>query len=60
VQPGKVDTDKKQHPTPASPPDKAMVYVIRPTGMGGKIQTKLAVDGKPSVTWPSRPRRSRH
>ena len=42
----KVETDKKQHPTPAAPADKAMVYVIRPTGMGGKIQTKLAVDGK--------------
>jgi len=43
----KVDTDKKQHPTPPAPPDKAMVYVIRPTMMGNKIQTKLAVDG----TW---------
>lgn len=42
----KVETDKKQHPTPPAPADKAMVYVIRPTGMGGKIQTKLAVDGK--------------
>jgi hypothetical protein len=42
----KVETDKKQHPTPPAPSDKAMVYVIRPTMMGNKIQTKLAVDGK--------------
>jgi hypothetical protein len=39
-------TDKKQHPTPEAPADKALVYVIRPTMMGNKIQTKLAVDGK--------------
>ena len=39
-------TDKKQHPTPEVPADKALIYVIRPTMMGNKIQTKLAVDGK--------------
>lgn len=39
-------TDKKQHPMPESAPDKAVVVVIRPTMMGQKIQTKLAVDGK--------------
>lgn len=41
-----VRTDKKQHPMPESAPDKAVVVVIRPTMMGQKIQTKLAVDGK--------------
>jgi hypothetical protein len=40
------ETDKDTHPTPEPPPDKAMVYVIRPTMMGNKIQTKLAVDGQ--------------
>jgi hypothetical protein len=40
------DTDKKNHPTPAAPADMAMVYVVRPTMMGNKIQTKLGVDGK--------------
>jgi hypothetical protein len=39
------DTDKKNHPTPAPSAGKAMVYVIRPTMMGNKVQTKLAVDG---------------
>lgn len=38
------ETDKKQHPTPDAPPDKALMYVIRPTMGGNKIQTKLAVD----------------
>ena len=41
-----VSTDKKQHPTPAAPADQALIYVIRPTMMGNKIQTKLAVDGR--------------
>jgi hypothetical protein len=41
-----VDTDKKQHPTPEAPPDKALIYVIRPTLGGHKVQTKLGVDGK--------------
>lgn len=40
------DTDKTQHPTPDAPADKALIYVIRPTMMGNKVQTKLAVDGK--------------
>lgn len=39
------DTDKKTHPTPAPTEGKAIVYVIRPTMMGNKVQTKLAVDG---------------
>ena len=41
------DTDKKQHPTPDAPADMALVYVVRPTMVGNKIQTKLGVDG----TW---------
>ena len=41
-----VRTDKNQHPTPEPPSDKALVYVIRPTMMGNKIQTKLGVDGQ--------------
>lgn len=39
-------TDKTQHPTPEAPPDKALIYVIRPTMGGNKVQTKLGVDGK--------------
>ncbi len=39
-------TDKSQHPMPAPPTDKAVVYVVRPTMMGNKVQTKLAVDQK--------------
>lgn len=39
-------TDKKQHPVPEPPADKALVFVIRPTMWGNKIQTKLAVDGQ--------------
>ena len=39
-------TDKKQHPTPEPPNDKALIYVIRPTMWGNKIQTKLAADGQ--------------
>ena len=42
----KARTDKKQHPTPEPPAGQALVYVVRPTRMGQKIQTKLAVDGK--------------
>ncbi|HEV8523087.1 MAG TPA: DUF2846 domain-containing protein, partial [Terriglobales bacterium] len=33
-------------PTPEAPPDKALIYVIRPSKWGHKIQTKLGVDGK--------------
>ncbi|MGH9384288.1 MAG: DUF2846 domain-containing protein [Vicinamibacterales bacterium] len=40
-------TDKTQHPTPTAPSDKGLVYVIRPTNAGSRIQTRLAVDG----TW---------
>jgi hypothetical protein len=39
-------TDKKQRPTPEPPPGKAIIYVIRPTMMGNKIQSKLAVNGE--------------
>jgi hypothetical protein len=42
----KASTDKQQHPVPEAPPDKALVFVIRPTLWGNKIQTKLAVDGQ--------------
>jgi uncharacterized protein DUF2846 len=42
----KARTDKKQHPAPDPPSDKAAVYVIRPTMMGNKVQSKLAVDGE--------------
>ena len=42
----KASTDKKQHPVPEAPPDKALVFVVRPTLWGNKIQTKLAVDGQ--------------
>lgn len=38
-------TDKKNHPTPEAPSDKAMIYVLRPTIIGYKINSKLAVDG---------------
>ena len=38
-------TDKKNHPTPNAPADKAMIYVLRPTIIGLKINSKLAVDG---------------
>ena len=38
-------TDKSSHHAPDAPADKALVYVVRPTMMGNKIQTKLAVDG---------------
>jgi len=40
------DTDKKAHPTAEAAPDKAIIYVLRPTLTGNKIQTKLAVDGQ--------------
>jgi hypothetical protein len=39
-------TDKTQHPTPNAPEDKALIYVIRSSMMGYKIDSKLAVDGK--------------
>ena len=40
------ETDKSQHPVPEQPADKALVYVLRPSMMGNKVQTKLAVDGE--------------
>jgi hypothetical protein len=39
-------TDKSTRPTPEPPEGKAMVYVVRPTLLGNKVQTKLAVDGE--------------
>jgi hypothetical protein len=39
-------TDKKNHPTPEPPPDMGLVYVVRPTMMGNKVQTKLGVGGR--------------
>lgn len=42
----KATTDKKNHPTPDAPADKAMIYVLRPTIIGLKINSKLAADGK--------------
>ncbi len=42
----KASTDKKQHPTPDAPSDKALIYVLRPTLFGNKVQSKLAVDGE--------------
>ena len=41
----KAGTDKSGHPTPDQPTDKALIYVLRPSMMGNKVQTKLAVDG---------------
>jgi hypothetical protein len=38
-------TDKTQHPTPAPPAGKAIVYIVRPTNAGSRIQTRLAVNG---------------
>ena len=40
-------TDKTQHPAPGAPADKGLVYVVRPSLAGSRIQTRLAVDG----TW---------
>jgi Protein of unknown function (DUF2846) len=40
------DTDKKNHPMPPQPADKALVYVLRPTMMGNRVQTTFAVDGE--------------
>ena len=39
-------TDKAKHAAPIVPADQALIYVIRPTKYGHKIQTKLAVDGE--------------
>jgi hypothetical protein len=40
-----VDTDKSRHPAPDQPAEKALIYILRPSMIGFKIQTKLAVDG---------------
>lgn len=40
------DTDKSQHPTGTPAADTALIYVIRSTMFGNKVQTKLAVDGE--------------
>lgn len=40
------DTDKSKHPVAEPAADKAIVYVLRPSLMGNKVQTKLAVDGQ--------------
>jgi hypothetical protein len=40
------DTDKSEHPTGTPAADKALIYVIRSTMWGNKVQTKLAVDGE--------------
>jgi len=40
------DTDKTQHPTGKPTADTALVYIIRSTMWGNKVQTKLAVDGE--------------
>lgn len=40
------DTDKTKHPMGEQSADKALIYVFRPTMLGNKIQTKLAVDGE--------------
>lgn len=42
----KTETDKTTHPMPEPPADKALIYVVRPTMGGNKVQTKLAVDGQ--------------
>lgn len=39
-------TEKAPQTLPEQPPDKALIYVIRPTHYGGTVQTKLGVDGK--------------
>jgi hypothetical protein len=40
------DTDKKSHPTPEPESGKALLYVLRPTMYGNKIQSKLGIDGQ--------------
>ena len=40
------ETDESKHPTPDVPADRALVYVLRPTMLGHKIQSKLAIDGQ--------------
>ena len=40
------ETDKKSHALGLQTAESALIYVLRPTMMGNKIQTKLAVDGE--------------
>lgn len=40
------DTDKKSHPQGTSTADTSLIYIIRSTMYGNKIQTKVAVDGE--------------
>jgi hypothetical protein len=40
------DTDKKSHSLGTQTADTALIYVIRSTMLGNKVQTKLAVDGE--------------
>ncbi len=39
-------TDKSKHPIGETSADKALIYVLRPSLMGNKVQSKLAVDGE--------------
>lgn len=41
-----VGTDKKTHPTGEQAADKALIYVLRPSSIANKIESKLAVDGE--------------
>jgi hypothetical protein len=38
-------TEKSLHPTPAAPADKGLVYIVRPSDSGSRIQTRLGVNG---------------
>jgi pyruvate/2-oxoglutarate dehydrogenase complex dihydrolipoamide acyltransferase (E2) component len=38
-------TDRTQHPTPKAPAEKGLVYVVRPSDSGSRIQTRLGVNG---------------
>lgn len=40
-----VTTDKTQHPIAPVSPDKAIIYVVRPSLVAKQIQTRLGVDG---------------
>lgn len=40
------ESDKKTYPLLEPLPDKAIVYVVRPSRGGSKVQTKFAVDGR--------------
>lgn len=40
------ESDKTKHPLLEPLPNKAIVYVVRPSRAGSKVQTKFAVDGR--------------